>query len=80
MESGLERAVAHIKEKGLPSTERMRNDIAQWEAEDLRASLEAKFVEYNALFGRWKAGEELTKGEMSRMTDLSTEFQKLMGE
>ncbi|OGZ08724.1 MAG: hypothetical protein A2762_00045 [Candidatus Lloydbacteria bacterium RIFCSPHIGHO2_01_FULL_54_11] len=80
MESGLERAVAHIKEKGLPSVEQMRNDIAQWEAEDLRASLEAKFVEYNGLFGRFKSGEELTKGEMLRMTDLSTEFQKLMGE
>jgi len=37
MESGLERAVAHIKEKGLPSVEQMRNDIAQWEAVSSRA-------------------------------------------
>ena len=71
-----------IKEKGLPSTERMRSDLEVWERqkeqerEDRQSDLEAKLPEYTALFNRFKAGEGMTNAEMTRMTNLSGEFQK----
>lgn len=45
--------------------------------ENARAEIQAKFVEYQELFRRFKAGENLTGEELTRMSDLSDELQKL---
>lgn len=57
MKHGLEHAVGYIKEKGLPSADRMRADIAGWEAEDFQDMIQKKLHEYRVLFNRFKAGE-----------------------
>ncbi len=77
MQEGLPRAVAEIKEKGLPSKERMRADLAKWDAEEYQAALEDKVAEYRDLFQRFSSGAEMTDKEQERMTDLSEELAKI---
>jgi Ni/Co efflux regulator RcnB len=76
MKNGLEGALGHIKEKGMPSTEQMRVEV---EANDnrFRETIQIKLTEYTQLFNRFKEGEELTTEERTKMVNLSSELEEL---
>ena len=77
MKSGLEHAAEHINEKGLPSAEQMRSDLAELETDNFQQMIREKLDEYTQLFKRFTAGETLSEEETERMTHLSEELAKL---